>query len=89
MLCFYVAPPGGISSMKAILVSPGYFQMALEVLLSSPSASLALSPFTCIPPAHESAVGRSLLSRVHSLFIRKYKSFKERFTRELLHKWDS
>lgn len=46
MLCFYVAPPSGISSIKAILMCPGYFQMALGVLLSSPSASLALSPFT-------------------------------------------
>lgn len=93
MLCFYVTPPSGISSIKAILVCPGYFQMALGVLLSSPSASLALSPFTfsCFSffPPHESAVGRSLLSRVHSLFIRKYKSFKEHFMRELFHKWDS
>lgn len=46
MLCFYVAPPSGISSIKAILVCPGYFQMALGVLLSFPSASLAPSPFT-------------------------------------------
>lgn len=46
MLCFYVAPPSGISSIKAILVCPGYFQMALGVLLSSPSASLAPSLFT-------------------------------------------
>lgn len=81
MLCFYVAPPSGISGIKAILVCPGYFHMALGALLSPPCASLApalftLSSFLLPPPlpapsTHESAVGRSLLSRLHSLFIPK------------------
>lgn len=78
MLCFYVAPPSGISGIKAILVCPGYFHMALGALLSPPCASLApalftLSSFLLPPPpsTHESAVGRSLLNRLHSLFIPK------------------
>lgn len=60
MLHFYVAPPSGISSIKAILVCSGYFQMALGVLLSFPFASLALS----FPPC--------LLSLYLALFIRPY-----------------
>ena len=34
MAAFHAAPPSGMESIKATLVCPGYFQMALGLLLS-------------------------------------------------------
>lgn len=92
MLCFSVAPPSGISSIKAILVCPGHFHMALELLLSSPFCLLSLSSLSFPSPTQMKVPSADLGSAGSILFSAEkniYESFKERFMRELFHKWDS
>ena len=80
--------------MKAILVCPGYLRMALGALLSPPCASLApalftFSSFLSFFP-HMKVPSADLCSAAFILSSSpKYKSFKEHFMRERVHKWDS
>lgn len=65
----HAAPPSGMGSIKATLVCPGYFQMALGLLLSFFSILLLFFP-------HMKALSADICSALRSLLIRNIKVSK-------------